>query len=54
MLQGCYEKVIEFLNENIGIVAGAAIVVAFFPLLGVILSCCLANTINKAKYEQMT
>lgn len=51
--QGCYEKVIDFLNANIGIVAGAAVGIAFFPLLGAVLSCCLANTINKAKYEQM-
>jgi hypothetical protein len=27
--------------------------VAFFPLVGVILACCLAKNINKAKYEQM-
>ncbi|KAK5646234.1 hypothetical protein RI129_004698 [Pyrocoelia pectoralis] len=50
---GCYNKVIDFLNANIGIVAGAAIGIGFFPLLGVVLSCCLASTINKAKYEQM-
>ncbi|XP_028137745.1 tetraspanin-6-like isoform X2 [Diabrotica virgifera virgifera] len=51
--QGCYTKIIEFLNGNVGIVAGAAVGIAFFPLIGVILSCCLAKVINKAKYEQM-
>ncbi|KAJ8952280.1 hypothetical protein NQ318_007448 [Aromia moschata] len=51
--QGCYEKVTEFLYGNIGIVAGAAVGVAFFPLIGVVLSCCLASIVNKAKYEQM-
>jgi len=51
--QGCYTKVIDFLDANIGIVAGAAIGIAFFPLIGVVLSCCLASVINKAKYEQM-
>ncbi|XP_050309305.1 tetraspanin-7-like [Anthonomus grandis grandis] len=51
--QGCYEKVIDFLDANIGIVAGAAVGIAFFPLLGVALSCCLASIINKAKYEPM-
>ncbi|KAJ8917548.1 hypothetical protein NQ315_005597 [Exocentrus adspersus] len=51
--QGCYYKVTEFLDANIGIVAGAAVGIAFFPLVGVILSCCLASVINKAKYEQM-
>ncbi|CAH1961736.1 unnamed protein product [Acanthoscelides obtectus] len=52
--QGCYNKIVDFLGENIGIVAGAAVGIAFFPLVGVILSCCLASVINKAKYEQMT
>lgn len=52
--QGCYDKVIDFMDANIGIVAGAAIGIAFFPLVGVILSCCLANIINKTNYEQMT
>ncbi|KAJ3654431.1 hypothetical protein Zmor_013620 [Zophobas morio] len=51
--EGCYTKVVEFLNSNIGIVAGAAVGIAFFPLVGVVLSCCLASVINKAKYEQM-
>ncbi|ERL83974.1 tetraspanin-7-like [Dendroctonus ponderosae] len=51
--QGCYEKVIDFLNKNFKVVAGAAIGIAFFPLVGVILSCCLASVINKTKYEPM-
>jgi tetraspanin-7 len=52
-LQGCFSKVVEFLNGNIGLVGGSALGVAFFPLVGVILACCLAKNINKAKYEQM-
>ncbi|XP_074029918.1 tetraspanin-7 isoform X2 [Leptinotarsa decemlineata] len=51
--QGCYRKIVDFLNANIGIVAGVALGIAFFPLIGVILSCCLASIINKTKYEQM-
>ncbi|XP_069698201.1 tetraspanin-7-like [Periplaneta americana] len=51
--QGCYMKVVEFLNGNIGLVGGSALGVAFFPLVGVLLACCLAKNINKAKYEQM-
>lgn len=51
--QGCYTKIIEFLDGNVGIVAGIAVGIAFFPLVGVLLSCCLANVINKAKYEPM-
>ncbi|XP_049951543.1 tetraspanin-7-like [Schistocerca serialis cubense] len=51
--QGCYTLVVDFLNTNIGLVAGAAAGVAVIPLLGVVLACCLARNINKAKYEQM-
>ncbi|EFA04407.1 tetraspanin-7 [Tribolium castaneum] len=51
--EGCYDKVFNFMNANIGIVAGASVGIAFFPLIGVVLSCCLASVINKAKYEQM-
>ncbi|XP_033228399.1 tetraspanin-7-like [Belonocnema kinseyi] len=51
--QGCYNRVIESINNNVGLVAGCAIGVAFFPLVGVFLACCLANNINKAKYEQV-
>ncbi|XP_022912857.1 tetraspanin-7-like [Onthophagus taurus] len=50
---GCYDRVVKFINENIGTLAGVAIGITFFPLFGVILSCCLASVINKAKYEQM-
>ncbi|XP_043275201.1 tetraspanin-7-like [Venturia canescens] len=51
--EGCYNRVIDFINGNIGPVAGTAIGVAFFPLVGVFLACCLASNINKAKYEQV-
>ncbi|KAJ9580775.1 hypothetical protein L9F63_024047 [Diploptera punctata] len=51
--QGCYNKVVDFLNANIGLVGGSALGVAFFPVVGVLLACCLAKNINKAKYEQM-
>jgi tetraspanin-7 len=53
MLQGCFHKVVDFLKGNIGLVGGSAVGVAFFPLVGEILACCLAKNINKAKYEQM-
>jgi tetraspanin-7 len=52
-VQGCFIKVVDFLKGNIGLVGGSAVGVAFFPLVGVILACCLAKNINKAKYEQM-
>lgn len=50
---GCYSCVLEFINSNIGLVAGTAIGVAFFPLVGIFLACCLASNINKAEYEQV-
>ncbi|KAK9743561.1 Tetraspanin family [Popillia japonica] len=51
--EGCYDKLVQLMKSNIAIVAGAAIGITFFPLVGVLLSCCLASVINKAKYEQM-
>lgn len=51
--QGCYDIVVDFIDSNIGMVAGSAVGIAFFPLLGTILACCLASSLNKAKYEQM-
>ncbi|XP_076236784.1 tetraspanin-7 [Calliopsis andreniformis] len=51
--QGCYIRVLDLINSNISLVAGTAIGVAFFPLVGVFLACCLASHINKAKYEQV-
>lgn len=51
--QGCFSKVVDFLETNMNSIGAVALGVAFFPLLGAILSCCLAGNINKAKYEQM-
>ncbi|XP_034939609.1 tetraspanin-7-like [Chelonus insularis] len=51
--EGCYKRVIDFINSNVSLVAGSAVGVAFFPLIGVFLACCLASNINKAKYEQV-
>ncbi|RLU26086.1 hypothetical protein DMN91_002249 [Ooceraea biroi] len=50
---GCYNRVVDFINSNIGLVAGTAIGVAFFPLVGIFLACCLASNINKTEYEQV-
>ncbi|XP_012061892.1 PREDICTED: CASP8-associated protein 2, partial [Atta cephalotes] len=49
---GCYNRLLDLINSNIGLVAGTAIGVAFFPLVGIFLACCLASNINKAEYEQ--
>ncbi|XP_066597470.1 tetraspanin-7-like [Prorops nasuta] len=51
--EGCYNRIFDFICRNIGMVAGTAVGVAFFPLVGVFLACCLASNINKAKYEQV-
>ncbi|KAH0944650.1 hypothetical protein HN011_008938 [Eciton burchellii] len=51
--EGCYNRVMDFINSNIGLVAGTAIGVAFFPLIGILLTCCLASNINKTEYEQV-
>lgn len=51
--KGCYERVEIFLNANIRSIAIIATIVALFPLMGLILSYCLARLLNKHKYEQM-
>ncbi|XP_018316804.1 tetraspanin-7 isoform X1 [Mycetomoellerius zeteki] len=51
--EGCYNRLLDLINSNIGLVAGTAIGVAFFPLVGIFLACCLASNINKAEYEQV-
>lgn len=51
--EGCYKKIVDFVNKNISIISSAAVGLATFQLLGAILSCCLAKHINKSKYEQM-
>lgn len=51
--EGCYSKVIRFLDKNVSAIAGGAVGFAFFQLLGVVLSFCLAANINKAKYERV-
>lgn len=53
-LQGCYESVVEIINENLSTIGAASIGVAIFPLIGIILACTLAININKNKYEQMS
>ncbi|KAG8222125.1 hypothetical protein J437_LFUL002122 [Ladona fulva] len=50
---GCYKKIVDYLNANMGRVAACAVGIAFFPTVGIILACCLARNINRAKYEQM-
>ena len=53
-MQGCYNRVLNFLRSNVGLVACGALVFSIFPMIGVILSCCLASYINKVNYEQIS
>ncbi|KAG1714756.1 Tetraspanin-7 [Nymphon striatum] len=48
---GCYDKVVGFVGSNLSIIGGGILAVAFFQLIGVLLSYCLARNINKGKYE---
>ncbi|KAG8186134.1 hypothetical protein JTE90_022722 [Oedothorax gibbosus] len=49
--EGCYIKVVDFVNRNLGALFGGAVGLAMFQLLGVMLACCLAKYVDKAKYE---
>lgn len=51
--QGCYSTVIQFLEGSTGILLIVALSIASFQFFGVVLACCLARGINKAKYEQV-
>nr|XP_037866654.1 tetraspanin-7 isoform X2 [Bombyx mori] len=51
--KGCYEVIAEYIESNMDILIGIAIGTALLPLLGTILSCCLANYIKKSKYDVM-
>ncbi|KAJ6636150.1 alcohol dehydrogenase, partial [Pseudolycoriella hygida] len=51
--EGCYDIVVKFINENMAMIGVCALVVTLFPIIGILLSCCLASNASKAKYEQM-
>ncbi|CAF2722168.1 unnamed protein product [Rotaria sp. Silwood2] len=50
---GCYATVISAIKNNYPIFGGIIIVIALFPLIGVILACCLARQMSKQRYEQV-
>lgn len=47
---GCSIKLKEILNENIALLGSIITGIAFFPLFGAILACCLANS-KRSRYE---
>ncbi|XP_054167479.1 tetraspanin-6-like [Oppia nitens] len=50
---GCYQQILQILNNNLSGIGIGMLLVAFFQILGMGLSCCLALNINKALYEEM-
>ncbi|XP_030052646.1 CD63 antigen [Microcaecilia unicolor] len=50
--EGCVKKVNELIKKNVVIVAGVALGIAFFELLGIIFACCLMKGIRSG-YEVM-
>ncbi|XP_037074860.1 tetraspanin-7-like [Pollicipes pollicipes] len=50
---GCYKVVMDFFYTNIGIIAGAAIGLAFFQVIGITLACLLAKNAKRAHYQQV-
>lgn len=51
--EGCYTKVMNFIETNMSIIGAIALGIGLFPLIGTILACSLAANINKTKYEPM-
>ncbi|KAK8726726.1 hypothetical protein OTU49_010025 [Cherax quadricarinatus] len=51
--QGCYSTVVQFLESKTGVLLITSLSFASFQLVGVVLACCLARNINRAKYEQV-
>ncbi|CAM1332686.1 TSPAN7 (predicted) [Pycnogonum litorale] len=48
---GCYRKVLDFVNSNLSAIGGGVLGIAFFQLFGVIFAYCLARNVNRGKYE---
>ncbi|XP_048461124.1 tetraspanin-7-like [Rhincodon typus] len=51
--QGCGVLVIDFMEKNIGIIAGIAFGIGFFQLIGILLACCLSRYITNNQYEMV-
>lgn len=51
--QGCFDKMVELINQNLSSFGFGTLLISLFQLCGVALAICLANHINKAQYEEM-
>ncbi|XP_018423488.1 PREDICTED: CD63 antigen [Nanorana parkeri] len=49
---GCIQSIDESVKRNVGIIAGVALGIAFFEILGIVFSCCLMKGIRSG-YEVM-
>jgi len=50
---GCYSEILGLLSNNLNGIGVGMLLIAFFQIIGMGLSCCLALNINKALYEEM-
>ncbi|XP_005995321.1 tetraspanin-7 [Latimeria chalumnae] len=51
--RGCYDLVTNFMETNMGIIAGVAFGIAFSQLIGMLLACCLSRFITANQYEMV-
>ncbi|XP_059833149.1 tetraspanin-7-like isoform X2 [Hypanus sabinus] len=51
--QGCIQLIINFMEKNVGIIAGIAFGIGFFQLIGIMLACCLSRYITNNQYEMV-
>ncbi|CAK9296936.1 unnamed protein product [Gordionus sp. m RMFG-2023] len=51
--QGCHDKVIKFVNDHMAAIGATELSIAFFNILGLLLSYYLAKTALKAEYENL-
>ncbi|XP_072265135.1 CD63 antigen [Pyxicephalus adspersus] len=49
---GCVQGIDEWIKRNVGIIAGVALGIAFFEILGIVFACCLMKGIRSG-YEVM-
>ncbi|GAA6223038.1 tetraspanin-6 [Lates japonicus] len=50
---GCFAKVTQVMEANLGIIAGISFGIAFFQLIGIFLACCLSRYITNNQYEMV-
>ncbi|XP_014006115.1 tetraspanin-7 [Salmo salar] len=51
--QGCYELVTDFIETNMGIIAGVTFGIAVSQSIGMLLACCLSRLITANQYEMV-